>query len=377
MLRSFERLRSVQPGLDASGLLTFEVSLPWSRYGVQASDASAYLPVFRYHRELASRLSTLPGVTSVAMTRQLAIKDDDGCALVFAKDKRYTRETAPCVGNVIAGPGYFSTLGIAVRGTPPTWSDVEAQTGGVVISKALAERLWPGEDALGKEISNRLGQWYHVVGITGDVLTRGLDQPPGEIVYYPMVPIVGSGLWGPPTHMTVVIRTKDANPLALAASARRTVTEMDREVPVANIQTMEQIVAASTSKTTFAMLLLAVAGGMALALSAVGIYGVISYTVSQRRSEIGVRMALGAQAAQVGRMVVGQSLRIAAIGIAIGLVGAFATTRVLQSLLFGVTPTDPATLGAVTIVLVLLGALASYAPARRATRVDPVEVLRD
>ena len=124
------------------------------------------------------------------------------------------------------------------------------------------------------------------------------------------------------------------------------------------------------------MLLLAVAGGMALVLSAVGIYGVISYTVNQRRSEIGVRMALGAQATQVGRMVVAQSLRVAAVGIAIGLVGAFATTRVLQSLLFGVTPTDPLTLSGVTILLIVLGALASYAPARRATKVDPVEVLR-
>jgi ABC-type antimicrobial peptide transport system permease subunit len=139
---------------------------------------------------------------------------------------------------------------------------------------------------------------------------------------------------------------------------------------------MRTIVERSTATTTFAMLLLAVAGGMALVLSAVGIYGVISYTVTQRRPEIGVRMALGAQAAQVGRMVVAQSLRVAAAGIAIGLLGAVATTRVLQSLLFGVSPTDPVTLGGVTVVLVMLGALAAYAPARRATKVDPVEVLR-
>jgi ABC-type antimicrobial peptide transport system permease subunit len=139
---------------------------------------------------------------------------------------------------------------------------------------------------------------------------------------------------------------------------------------------MQAIVDRSTAKTTFAMLLLAIAGGMALVLSAVGIYGVISYTVSERRSEIGVRMALGARAAQVGRMVVGQSLRVAGVGIAIGLAGALATTRVMQSLLFGVSPTDPVTLGGVAVVLILLGALAAYAPARRATKVDPVEVLR-
>jgi predicted permease len=378
MLRSFQRLRSVQPGFDASGVLTFEVSLPYTRYTVPVRGPGAYLPVFQYHRELAERLAALPGVTSVGMTQALAMKDGDGCALVFVKGKSYARETAPCVGNVIAGPGYFSTLGIAVRGRVPTWADVEQQSGAVVVSKALAERMWPGEDPIGKELRpNGIGDvWYRVVGVTGNVLTRGLDQPPSEIVYYPMVPMEGAPLWFPPTHMTVVIRTRNADPLALGPAARRIVTALDREVPVANIQTMLAIVERSTARTTFAMLLLAVAGGMALVLSAVGIYGVISYTVNQRRPEIGVRMALGAQAVQVGRMVVAQSLRVAGVGIAIGLVGVFATTRVLRSLLFGVTPTDPATLAGVTLVLIALGAGAAYAPARRATRVDPVEVLR-
>jgi predicted permease len=378
MLRSFQRLRSVKPGLDPAGLLTFEVSLPRSRYVVNARGPEAYVPVFRYHRELAQRLGALPGVTSVAMTQALALKDGDGCALVFVKGKSFTRETAPCVGNVIAGPGYFATMGIPIRGRAPTWEDVEEKNGAVVVSKALAEHMWPGEDPIGKELrpNGAADPWYHVVGVTGDVLTRTLDQPPSEIVYYPMVPMEGAPLWYPPTHMTVAIRSRDGDPLALAATARRVVTALDREVPVANIQTMEAIVAHSTAKTTFAMLLLAIAGGMALVLSAVGIYGVISYTVSQRRAEIGVRMALGAPAAQVGRMVVGQSLRVAGAGIAIGLAGAFATTRVMQSLLYGISPTDPITLGGVTVVLVTLGALAAYLPARRAARVDPVEVLR-
>ena len=378
MLRSFYRLRSVQPGLDASGLVTFEISLPWSRYGTRIRGPDGYLPVFRFHRDLAERLAALPGVTSVGMTQALAIKDGDGCALVFVKDRNYTRETAPCVGNVLAGPGYFATLGIPVRGRAPTWTDMEQKNGAVVVSKALAQRMWPGEDPVGKELrpNGVADPWYRVVGVTGDVLTRGLDHPPTEIVYYPLIPMEGAPLWSPPTRMTVAIRTRDANPLSLGPLIRRIVTALDREVPVANVQTMRAIVDRSTAKTTFAMLLLAVAGGMALVLSAVGIYGVISYTVNQRTAEIGVRMALGARATQVGRMVVAQSLRVASFGIAIGLVGAFATTRVMQSLLFGVSPTDPVTLGGVTVVLVMIGALAAYAPARRATRVNPVEVLR-
>jgi len=378
MVRSFQRLRSVQPGLDPSGVLTFEVSLPYSRYVPRVRGSAAYLPVFRYHRDLARQLAALPGVSSVGMTQALALKDGDGCALVFVKGKAYTRENAPCVGNVIAGPGYFTTLGIPVRGRVATWADVDEQTGAVVVSKALADHMWPGEDPIGKELrpGGAVEPWYHVVGVTGDVLTRGLDQPASEIVYYPMVPIEGAPLWSPPTHMTVAIRTRTTDPLSLGPTARRIVTGLDREVPVANVQTMQTIVERSTATATFAMLLLGVAGGMALVLSAVGVYGVISYTVTQRRPEIGVRMALGAQSAQVGRMVVAQSLRLAAAGIAIGLVGAFATTRVLQSLLFGVSPTDPVTLGGVTVILVMLGALAAYAPARRATKVDPVEVLR-
>jgi predicted permease len=378
MVRSFQRLRSVQPGFDASGVLTFEVSLPYSRYAPYVRGPAAYLPVFRYHRDLSRQLAALPGVTSVGMTQALALKDGDGCGLVFVKDRDYSRETAPCVGTVIAGPGYFATLGIPVRGRVPTWADVDEQSGAVVVSRTLAEHMWPGQDPIGKELRSNGSQppWYHVVGVTGDVLTRSLDQPPSEIVYYPMVPIEGAPLWSPPTHMTVVVRTRATDPSSLAPAVRRIVTAIDREVPVANVQTMQTIVERSTARTTFAMLLLAVAGGMALVLSAVGIYGVISYTVTQRRPEIGVRMALGAQAAQVGRMVVAQSLRVAAAGIAVGLLGALATTRVLQSLLFGVSPTDPVTLGVVTVVLALLGALAAYAPARRATQVDPAEVLR-
>jgi ABC-type antimicrobial peptide transport system permease subunit len=162
----------------------------------------------------------------------------------------------------------------------------------------------------------------------------------------------------------------------LAPAIRRIVTELDPQVPIANVQSMETVVAKSMARRTFTMMLLAIAAAMALLLSIVGIYGVISYVVTQRRAEIGVRVALGARGAQVSGMIVMQSLRLAAIGIAIGLVGALGTTRFLRTLLFEVSPTDPLVLGAVSVLLLLLAALASYVPARRAARVDPVESLR-
>jgi putative ABC transport system permease protein len=380
MLRTFDRLRSVHPGVDTSNLLTFNVVLPFSRYGgIGLRGTATYNPTFRYYQEMLPRLAALPDVESVAITTALPIQDSGGCAAVYVESQQSAnKDAAPCLPAVIASPGYFTTMGITIRGQAPTWSDMESKSGGVVVSRAFAERMWPGEDAIGKRLRpNGFGEpYYHVVGVASDVRAAGLDKPPSEMVYYPMIPIEGAPLWQPPRGASFVIRTRGVDPLALVPTVRRTLSGFDREVPMASIATMQTVVSKSLAKTTFAMILLAIAGGMALILSAVGIYGVISYTVDQRRAEIGVRMALGARRGQVGRMVVTQSLRVAGYGIGVGLAGAIFTTRIMQSLLFGVSPTDPITLVAVTVMLVAIAALASYAPARRATAVDPVEVLR-
>ena len=202
------------------------------------------------------------------------------------------------------------------------------------------------------------------------------DQPPSEIVYYPMVPIEGAPLWTPPTHMTVVIRTRHADPLSLAPAARRIVTALDREVPVANVQTLRTIVERSTARTTFAMLLLAVAGSMALVLSAVGIYGVISYAVAQRTREMGVRLALGARPGQLKRLVVAQMSPPVLTGLAIGLAVAVGLSRYVGSLLFETSPRDPVIYAIVCGVLVSAALASAYLPARRASRVDPMIALR-
>lgn len=284
----------------------------------------------------------------------------------------------PCVPTLTAAPGFFATLGIAVQGRTPDWSDIERGTGAVVVTKSLAERLWPGEEALGKGIrGNGHGDpYYRVVGVTESVRSDGLDKPALEAVYFPLVPLEGAPLWSPLRDLSVVVRTRTERPELLAASVRRLLTGMDPAVPLANVRTLETVVARSMARTSFAMLLLAIAAGMALVLSAVGIYGVISYIVGQRRGEIGIRIALGARVTQVVRLVLGRSLALAGLGVAIGLVGATVATRLLRSLLFEVQPGDPTVLLAVTALLIALASLASIAPARRAARVDPVEALR-
>ena len=244
------------------------------------------------------------------------------------------------------------------------------------MSGSLADRFWPGKHPVGRGIKGSGESYFEVAAVTGDVRIDDLREPSPEVVYFPIVPAVGTQLWGPANAMTLVIRVKSADPASLVPAIRRTVAELDPGVPVANARTMADVMAKSMARLSFTMLLLAVAGVMALVLSAVGLYGVISYIVGERRGEIGLGMALGARTGEVGTMIVLQSVRLAVVGVVVGLIGAAITTRVLRSLLFEVSPTDPLTLGAVALFLVLLAALASYAPARRAASVDPIEVLR-
>jgi predicted lysophospholipase L1 biosynthesis ABC-type transport system permease subunit len=244
----------------------------------------------------------------------------------------------------------------------------------------MAHRMWPGEDPIGKGInSNGSGGeagFYRVVGVVPELRAATLEQGPSEAVFYPSVPVPKTWIWGPLRGATYVVRTSLADPTALTPAVRRTLTALDARVPIANVTPMSQVVERSMARVSFIMLLLGVAAVIAFLLSGVGIYGVIAYVVGQRRGEIGIRMALGARSSQVSGLVVLQSVRLAAVGVLVGLLGAVAATRVLQSLLFEVSSTDPMILGAVATMLIVLAAAASYAPARRAARVDPVEALR-
>ncbi|HEY2375014.1 MAG TPA: ABC transporter permease [Gemmatimonadaceae bacterium] len=373
LVQSFRNLRNARPGFDPSGVATFTIALPRSTY-------QDYQSVETFYRRLNERLAGMPGVTAVGITESLPLDQFSGaaCALIFAEDKPLGRgESAPCVPKPHVAPTYFAAMRIPVRGRVPTWTETEQGTAGVVISETLAHRVWPGEEALGKTISNSTQPpFYRVVGVAGDVRDQGLDQPPQPIIYYPLIPATGTHLWSPPNYVRVVIRTHSDNPLALTDGIRRAVSELDPHVPIANLEPMSVIVARSMARVSFATLLLGISAAMALLLSAIGVFGAIAFVVSQRRREIGVRIALGARPSSVSGRIVVQALRLGVIGAVFGLVVALATTRVLHSLLVGISPSDPWILIIATAIVLSVVAVASFLPARRAARVSPAEALR-
>jgi predicted permease len=375
MLRSFQQLRSVEPGFSAENVLAFDVSLPFTEYNTREQ-------AFVFHRQLEERIRGLPGVVEVGSVSALPLEGyATGCTVVWRQESAFGEgETTPCVSTPIAMPGFFSALGISVRGRMPDWRDVDARTQAVVVTQALADRLWPGQDAIGKGINSNgwpNDVWYRVVGVVPELRAEAYDAPPTEAVFYAPTSFRPERAVSVLNDLTYVIRTSGTEPMSLIPQVRGLLEAANPRIPFVNARTMERVVANSLSRTSFVMVLLGVAAAVALALSAVGTYGVISYLVTQRRPEIGVRIALGAPIRRVSGLVLFQSLRLAVIGVALGILAAWATTRLLSRLLFNVSPTDPLVLAAVAAVLLGIAALAAFAPARRASRIDPVEVLRN
>jgi predicted lysophospholipase L1 biosynthesis ABC-type transport system permease subunit len=263
-----------------------------------------------------------------------------------------------------------------LRGQAQEWSDDLEHTSVAVASEALARRLWPGQDPLGKAVGGQPSIPYRVAGVAGDLLANGLDHPPIEALYLPLEAGARSELGQPLRDVTVVVRTGSERPERRAAEIRRAVAGLDPQVPVAEMRPLREILRDSTARISFSTLLLAVSSGVALLLAALGIYGLLAFLMARRHREIGIRLALGARREQVRRLVLFQSLRLAAAGVGLGLLGASLTTRLLRSLLFGVDPLDPITLGAAATFLVLIAVAASWMPARRAMAVPPLEALR-
>jgi putative ABC transport system permease protein len=371
MLKSFVNLRNVQSGVDGENVLTFNVTLPFARYEEEEH-------IFRFQQEFVERVGALAGVQTVSATSSLPLGGGGGCAYTVGE----ATSAGGCVPVVIVLPGYFEALGIGVTGRTFTWADLERRADGAVISRALAERLWPGEDPIGRRmISFQDGPpWFTIIGVADDVLADGLDQPPVQAAYYPTRRPDAEGYWGPHgvRSLGFIVKTSMAQPEQLTGAVRGILRELDSEVPLAQVRTMHDVIMSSDkmARTTFTMMLLGIAAVVALFLSAVGLYGVIAYLVGRRRAEIGVRMALGARMSEVARLVVMQSVRLTALGIVIGIGAALVVTRALTSLVWGVEPSDPVTLLGVSVLLLLVAVLASVVPARRAARTDPAEALR-
>ncbi|HEY6219900.1 MAG TPA: FtsX-like permease family protein, partial [Gemmatimonadaceae bacterium] len=386
MIRSFMHLRAVKPGLDPANTLVFDAVLPFNEYPNRTTTIA-------FSREFLRRVSAIPGVVGASIVSDIPLNGGygTGCTVVWRENMPYAPGAQPpCVSTPVAFPGMLEAFKIAVRGRAPTWSDVDARTQAVVITKALGDRLWPGEDPIGKgigsngpngdgRIADASARWYRVVGVIPELHAEALDRPASEIVFYaptspyPEKPDTKDGSLGGPSF---VVRTNGVDPASLVPTIQRVMAELNPRIPIQDARTMTEVVAHSMQRTSFVMILLGISATVALILSAVGIYGVISYIVTQRRFEIGVRIALGARVGEVAELVMMQSVRLAIAGIALGVIGTIAVTRLLKALLYNVSPTDPTVLGLVALTLLVIAGLASFAPARRAARIDPVEALR-
>ncbi len=368
MLRTFSNLRNVKPGLDPSGVLTFATTLEGS---VKSADVAMALL-----QEMQTRVGALPGVVKVGASESMPLQDyGSGCTSVMREADPLSGERAGAsIATPTVLPGFFESLGIPVSGRTPAWTDYDMTgktTTVAVITAALAKHLWPNEDPMGKGIAigdrHCCKDYYRIIGIIPELRAKGLDQPPVEAVF--AADAMGYAVW--------TVKVSKGDPMALLPSIRRILGEIAPRAPIINPRTMSDVVARSMGRASFIMLLLLIAGSMALLLSAVGIYGVISYVVTQRRAEIGVRVALGARLPQVTSLVLGQTMRLTIAGVLLGLIaGAVAGMRLLGSLLFEVSPTDPVVFAGSAAVLVLIAVVASIAPTRRAAKIDPLEAMR-
>ncbi|HXE34807.1 MAG TPA: ABC transporter permease [Verrucomicrobiae bacterium] len=370
LMRSFARLVGVDPGFDATHLLTFKVSLPDTKY----KDDSARVAFFK---DLLTRISKIPGVRAVSMNSSPPFSGLGAATDVhiLSQPPRALKDLPEAAVRVV-GANYFSTMQIPLRaGRDFSPEELAQKRDVVIINQAFADKYLSGVNPLGEKavifmesLEESKNPTSEIIGVVGDVRQMSLDTAGEPTVYWPHPELVYD-------QMTVLVRTAK-DPLASVSAVRNELRQMDSDLPMAAISTMDQLVADSVSRSRFTMLLLGIFAGIAVLLASVGIYGVIAYTVSQRTQEFGLRMALGANRGDVLRLVLSHGARLMAVGIGLGLVASFGLTRLMATLLYGTSPTDPVTLMAVALLLALIALAACYFPARRAMRVDPMVALR-
>jgi predicted permease len=371
MIRTFRELGRVDPGFTRpDAIQTLRVTIPPS------SLPDPVLTARRQHAILEG-IAALPGVESVAYASELPMQFGDG-----ATDLLVTQEGSTSRGELpqnrsfhFVSPGYFATMGTSlIAGRDFSWADLYEPRAVALISEDLARREWGSvAEALGKRLrgGSGLNIWREVVGVVGNVHNRGVSEPAGGTVYLPVLRDLGVA-----RNVSFVLRSARAGTPGLLADVQRAVWAVDPELPLADVRTMGDYYGASLSRTSFTLVMLAVAGGMALLLGVIGIYGLMSYVVSQRTREVGIRMALGAQRSEIGGMFMRQGLALTLVGVALGLAGAVGLARWMSVLLFGVSPFDLATYVSVSAALIVAAGLASYLPTRRATHFDPIAALR-
>jgi putative ABC transport system permease protein len=366
MMRSFLRLQQVNPGFNPEHLLTARVSLPGARYDKPEKRQA-------FFQQFLERASTLPGVQAVGGTSNMPLRGWWGRSLTVEGFPVLSVGQAPMIFHNVITPNYFRAMGIPLlAGRDFTKNDTRDTLKVTIIDERLAREYWPNESPLGKRI--RFGPpednepWHTIVGVVGEVKQESLDLARRRSVYLPHGEISIGGL-------TLAVRAT-ADPESLAATLRRELKAVDPELPLTQVLTMNEILSRSIWQPRLYAILFGVFATLALLLAAVGIYGVMSYAVTQRIHEIGVRLALGAQSGDLLRLVLGRGMKLVALGLAAGLVSAFGLTKLMQTLLFNINASDPLTFAVIALLLTLVALLACYIPARRATKVDPLVALR-
>jgi putative ABC transport system permease protein len=368
LLRSFSKLRAVDPGFRSDHLLTMDIGLPQAKY------PEGTLKPRAFYRELLDRTNSLPGVERAGAVSILPLGGNFDTAGALPEGFALGAGEMPYPERYIVTPGYFDTMKLRLkRGRFLTEGDDENAPLVVLLSETAAQRWWPNQDPIGRRLKvpgldNSPPLWRTVVGILQDVKQAGLDAPHTMQVYLPHAQYSSR-------YLTLVVRSK-SEPMNLAPEIRQQINQLDPDQAVSNVATMDQVLSDSVASPRFSAALLVSLAGLGLLLATVGVYGVLSYGVSQKTREIGIRMALGAARKDVLSLVVGQGMKLLLLGVVAGTAAALLLTRLMSGLLFGVTASDPVTFGGIAIFLGAVALMACYIPARRAAKVDPMVALR-
>jgi predicted permease len=366
LIRSFWKLQQADPGFNAERVLTTSLSLPRARYGDGPKVAA-------FQQQLLDRLTALPGVQSAGLTSDLPWTGYDENAGFTIEGKTFPPNDGPGGRYHFVSSDYFRTIGVPlVAGRFFNESDRMDSPNVVLINHAMAELYWPGESAVGKRFTfnnqPKEKDWYSIAGVVGDVKDFPTSPAAVPAFYWPTMQQA-------PRQVILAVRSS-ADPLGLVEAVRNEVRALDKDLPLAEVKTLETVAATAVAGQRFTLWLVGFFALIAMMLAAIGIYSVLSYLVAQRTHEIGVRMALGAQLGDVLKLVIRQGMTLVLLGVALGVVAAFALTRLMKGLLYQVSATDPLTFGAIALLLGGVALLSCYLPARRAAKVDPLVALR-